>query len=114
MIDAGADVIFGHGPHVVRAIEVYQKRFIAYSLGNFCTYARFNLQGENAYAPMIWVNVSPTGVFLNGQIISAIQTGLGIPMLDVKSRAAHRIQQLTEEDFPETPIRIDSSGHIEY
>ena len=28
MIDAGADVIFGHGPHVTRAVDVYKKRFI--------------------------------------------------------------------------------------
>ena len=35
LIDEGADIIFGHGPHVTRAIEVYKDRFIAYSLGNF-------------------------------------------------------------------------------
>ncbi|UOQ50488.1 CapA family protein [Gracilibacillus caseinilyticus] len=34
-IDAGAHTIFGHGPHVVRGIELYQGRPIFYSLGNF-------------------------------------------------------------------------------
>ncbi len=53
MIDAGADVIFGHGPHITRAVEVYNERFIAYSLGNFCTYGRFNLSGPNGIAPVI-------------------------------------------------------------
>ena len=43
MVDHGADVILGHGAHVVRAIEVYNQRVIAYSLGNFLTYSRFNL-----------------------------------------------------------------------
>ena len=42
LIDEGADIIIGHGPHVPRAIEVYKERFIAYSLGNFATYARFH------------------------------------------------------------------------
>jgi poly-gamma-glutamate capsule biosynthesis protein CapA/YwtB (metallophosphatase superfamily) len=37
MIDAGADIVIGHGPHVVRAVELYNNKFIAYSLGNFCT-----------------------------------------------------------------------------
>ena len=35
MIDAGADLIVGHGPHVLRAMEFYKGRLIAYSLGNF-------------------------------------------------------------------------------
>src|SRR4030042_6009416 len=50
MIDAGADVVFGHGPHVTRAVEVYRDRFIGSSLGNFCTYGRFNLQGPGGIA----------------------------------------------------------------
>jgi poly-gamma-glutamate synthesis protein (capsule biosynthesis protein) len=35
MIDAGADVFAGHGPHVVRGIEMYKGRPIIYSLGDF-------------------------------------------------------------------------------
>ena len=35
MIDAGADVVVGHGPHVLRAVEIYRGRPILYSLGNF-------------------------------------------------------------------------------
>jgi poly-gamma-glutamate synthesis protein (capsule biosynthesis protein) len=34
-IDAGADAFFGTGPHLLRAIEVYQDKPIFYSLGNF-------------------------------------------------------------------------------
>lgn len=34
-IDAGADLILGSGPHVLRKIEVYNRGVIAYSLGNF-------------------------------------------------------------------------------
>ena len=35
MIDAGADLVVGHGPHVLRGMEFYKGRLIAYSLGNF-------------------------------------------------------------------------------
>jgi poly-gamma-glutamate synthesis protein (capsule biosynthesis protein) len=35
MIDAGADVFVGHGPHVLRGIEIYRGKPIFYSLGNF-------------------------------------------------------------------------------
>ncbi|MCH7513179.1 MAG: CapA family protein [Bacteroidetes bacterium] len=114
LIDSGADIIFGHGPHVVRAVEVYKSRFIAYSLGNFCTYKRFNLRGENAYAPIIRVYTDHTGKFLEGKIISAIQTGLGIPVIDPESRAIKKIIALTESDFPEAKIFIGDSGVITY
>ncbi|MFT4047363.1 MAG: CapA family protein [Solimonas sp.] len=35
MIDAGADVVVGHGPHVLRGIEIYKGKPIFYSMGNF-------------------------------------------------------------------------------
>ena len=34
-VDAGADIIAGHHPHVVQPFEKYQQGYIAYSLGNF-------------------------------------------------------------------------------
>jgi poly-gamma-glutamate capsule biosynthesis protein CapA/YwtB (metallophosphatase superfamily) len=35
MIDAGADIVVGHGPHVVRGIEIYKGKAIFYSVGDF-------------------------------------------------------------------------------
>jgi len=40
-VDSGADLVFGHHPHVVQGVEVYRERAIFYSLGNF-TFARHN------------------------------------------------------------------------
>ena len=67
-VEAGADIVFGHGPHVTRAVQVYQNRLIMYSLGNFCTYARFNLRGPNGIAPMMNVSVDRDGNFLEAKI----------------------------------------------
>ena len=57
-IDAGADVVLGSGPHVTRAVDLYKNRFIAYSLGNFCTYGMFNLDGPNGMAPLLALNIT--------------------------------------------------------
>jgi len=114
LIDAGADVIFGHGPHVPRAIDVYKNRFIAYSLGNFATYARFNLSGVNGLAPIAKILVNNDGEFISGQIISAIQRGRGIPQLDPENSAAILIKELTKKDLPEVKISIDEFGFISY
>ena len=45
VIDAGADLVIGHGPHVLRGMEIYKGRLIAYSLGNFSTWETFSLRG---------------------------------------------------------------------
>ncbi|NLF29209.1 MAG: CapA family protein, partial [Clostridiales bacterium] len=36
IVDAGADLVLGHHPHVVGGIEKYNGKYIVYSLGNFC------------------------------------------------------------------------------
>jgi hypothetical protein len=112
MIDAGADIVFGHGPHVTRAIEVYKDRFIAYSLGNFCTYGRFNLSGDNGIAPIIKVFTRPDGSFLFGEITPIVQPRPGGPQLDPQNRVIKKIQYLTKKDFPEVPLSIDDKGII--
>ena len=61
--------MFGHGPHVPRAIEMYKGKFIAYSLGNFCTYAKFGLYGVLGIAPIIKVWIDNKGNFLKVKII---------------------------------------------
>jgi len=114
LIDAGADIIFGHGPHVTRAIEIYRGRFIAYSLGNFCTYARFNLKGPNGIAPIIKLNTTKDGEFLSGRIFPIKQVGLGMPVIDQELGAIFKIRELTHIDIPESKIVIDDNGIINY
>lgn len=112
VIDAGADVVFGHGPHVTRAIDLYKGRFIAYSLGNFATYGRFNLKAQAGIAPIVKINVGLDGSFLNGHIYSIQQLGEGGPLLDPAQGALNEIIKLTAADIPEAPIKIDKSGNI--
>ena len=113
VIDAGADLVFGHGPHVVRAIDLYKNRIIAYSLGNFATYGRFNLSGIRGLAPILKVKINDKGEFLWGKILSAKQKGLGIPTLDHNNEAAIEISRFTKVDFPKSLLKIDRSGNIE-
>jgi hypothetical protein len=112
MIDAGADIIFGHGPHVTRAVELYKDRLIAYSLGNFCTYGRFNLKGSNGVAPLLKVYTDRQGKFISAQVFSIKQPGEGGPVIDVLSTALNELIELTNTDFPETPLQIVPDGWI--
>jgi poly-gamma-glutamate capsule biosynthesis protein CapA/YwtB (metallophosphatase superfamily) len=111
-VDHGADIVYGHGPHVVRAIEVYNGRFIAYSLGNFCTPYGMSLTEISGYSPIIEIKTARDGRFLKGKIHSMKQTkGVG-PRKDSDNSAAHQIKQLSEEDIPESEAHIDLQGNI--
>lgn len=110
MVDAGADVVFGHGPHVTRAVELYRDRLICYSLGNFATYRRFNLSGPNGIAPIIKVKVDRQGRFLQGEAVAIHQPGEGGPRIDPAGRALERLTTLSEMDFPDQDLVVDSDG----
>ncbi len=111
-VDAGADVVFGHGPHVVRGVELYKERLIAYSLGNFCTPHGINKIGRNGYAPVLIVEIDRTGRFTGGQIVSAIQTGPSGPVPDAERRVVKEMKNLSLIDFPESPLVIEDDGTI--
>ncbi len=98
-IDLGADVVFGHGPHVTRAVECYKDRIVAYSLGNFCTTFGVNLSGVNGYAPVLVVRIDRTGRFVEGRIHSFIQTQGTGPRLDPTDKVAQHMRSLSETDF---------------
>jgi poly-gamma-glutamate capsule biosynthesis protein CapA/YwtB (metallophosphatase superfamily) len=112
LIDSGADIIFGHGPHVTRAVEVYKDRFIAYSLGNFCTYSGINVSGINGWSPIIKVFTNSEGNFLKAHITSTYQSYRSGVMIDKENQVLKRIRQLTQEDFPESKIKIEDSGWV--
>lgn len=111
-IDAGADIVLGHGPHVTRAIEIYKNRFIAYSLGNFCTYRRFNIQGVNGIAPIIKIWINKDGKFIKGKITPIYQDKMTGTKFDKQARIIKKMQQLVATDFPETKIEITNDGNI--
>ncbi len=112
-IDLGADFVFGHGPHVVRGMELYKGHFIAYSLGNFCTPYGISLSGISGYAPVVTIRIKSDGTFIDGQIHSFIQqSGMG-PQPDTENKVAKEIKMLTEADFKDSAISISNEGKIE-
>lgn len=109
-VDRGADLVFGHGPHVPRAMEAYRGRLIAYSLGNFCTPTGFSLAGPAAYAPLLSVRIGRSGLLLDGRIHSFVQSYRRGPRPDPKHQAAHLIRSLSEEDFERQSLVFDDEG----
>jgi hypothetical protein len=112
MIDAGADLILGHGPHVTRALELYKGKLIAYSLGNFMGYRTLSTAGELGVSLILDVKMNPQGDFVSGKIIPIELDNRGIPYVDNDFRSVRLIRRLTSSDFPNTGLKIDDKGQI--
>ncbi|MEM1308604.1 MAG: CapA family protein [Cyanobacteria bacterium P01_H01_bin.153] len=112
MIDAGADLVLGHGPHVPRAVELYQNKLIAYSLGNFLGYRTLSTAGPLGLSMILQVDLSETGDFVQGRVIPVVLDRHGVPYIDDAFATVTLVRQLTAQDFPETPLTIDQMGYI--
>lgn len=112
MVDAGADFVFGHGPHVVRAMERYEGRLIAYSLGNFATYYGISVDGLSGIAPVLVVALDDEGQFVSGELHSIVQIRPGGPRPDPARRAERLIRDLSRLDFGAPGISFLDDGRI--
>ncbi|NEP04726.1 MAG: CapA family protein [Okeania sp. SIO4D6] len=112
LIDEGADLILAHGPHVPRAMEVYQGKLIAYSLGNFMGYRTLSSKAQLGYSLVLEVDINPRGDFVSGKILPVHLNSKGIPYPDKYGRSIKLIQQLTKKDFPKTILEIDGEGKL--
>ena len=112
VVDAGADLVIGHGPHVVRAIARYNDRRIAYSLGSFATYYGISVAGIKGVAPVLRVTLDGDGRFVEGDIVSTRQIRPAGPSIDPEQRAYRLMRMLSIEDFGKPGITFLPDGKI--
>jgi Bacterial capsule synthesis protein PGA_cap len=113
MVDAGADLIVGHGPHVLRAMEFYKGRLIAYSLGKIAGGAgTLNKTGVLGLGGVLKVSLAADGGWGGGQLISTYLDAGGKPAIDDDHRGAAAVARLSEADFPSTGATLDETGRI--
>ncbi len=110
VVAAGADVVLGHGPHVPRGLEIVDGRLVAYSLGNFATYGRFNLSGHLATSLVLEVVLDHEGKLVRGQILPVKLQGEGVPAPDAERTAVDLMRSLSNEDFGERAPVIGQDG----
>ena len=113
VIDAGADLVIGHGPHVLRGIDTYKGKLIVYSLGNFLTHGNVNIRDVMGKSAIMDIEIdAESGDLISGQIIPTKQIGRGIAVYDEEGKAIELIRGLSKEDFPNSQLSITSEGII--
>jgi poly-gamma-glutamate capsule biosynthesis protein CapA/YwtB (metallophosphatase superfamily) len=111
-IDAGAHMVVGSGPHVVRGMEIYKGKLIAYSLGNFATYGSFNLSGENGLSLVLEAHLAPDGSFIKGQVTAVKQEKPGGPRLDPDRKIVPILRALSTNDFQKNAVVVGPAGEL--
>jgi poly-gamma-glutamate capsule biosynthesis protein CapA/YwtB (metallophosphatase superfamily) len=111
-VDAGADLVLGSGPHVLRGMEFYRHRLIAYSLGNFAGYHNFGLDGVLADSAILHVRLAATGAFVSGRVSSVRLEDAGMPVPDPAGAGARLISELSRSDLGADAAAISAAGRI--
>jgi hypothetical protein len=111
-VDAGADLVLGSGPHVLRGIELYRRRLIAYSLGNLAGYKNFTRTGTLAISGLLRATVDRHGVFTSGALRSLRLVGPGAPERDPARAAVGLVARVSREDFGAGAAPLSAAGHL--
>jgi hypothetical protein len=99
LVDAGADLVLGSGPHVLRGVEGYRGRLIAYSLGNFVGYRNFALGGRSRLSAILTTRIDRSGRFRSASLTSIRLVGPGRPVPDPSRAGARLVVRLSRADF---------------
>jgi Bacterial capsule synthesis protein PGA_cap len=112
VIRAGASVVLGSGPHVIRGVQRYRGHLIAYSLGNFIGYRTLGSGGALDDSGIMRVSLNPA----NGRVVAAhwipVTLDSGIPRLADGDGDAPLVASLSLQDFPNSHFEIEPDGEF--
>lgn len=101
IIDAGADLVVGHHPHVVQEIEEYKGKLILYSLGNFIFDFDNHSLEETRQGLIVGLEIYPERVVYR---LFPIKTHLSQPSLMEPKEAEGFLQELASRSYPYMPL----------
>ena len=93
-------------------MEIYEDRLIAYSMGNFATYGRFNTRGQQGLGVVLETVLDAEGRFVAGRLLPTRQVGEGVPTRDPEAKALDTVRMLSSDDFPETGVLVAQDGTL--
>lgn len=95
VIGAGASLVVGHGPHVVRGAECVDGRPVLHSIGNFISIGGLNTLGLSNVSVFFEALLDRRGAVRGVRVVPMMFSG-GLPIRDENGRALHLINALSE------------------
>jgi hypothetical protein len=109
-VDAGASLVIGSGPHVLRGMQFYKHHLIAFSLGNFAGFHNFGGGGTLSRSGVLSVTLGPDGAFQKGKFSSVTLSPEGRPARG--GGALSMVRRLSRNDFGRRAAGLRSNGSI--
>ena len=114
VVGAGADLVVGHGPHVLRGLEWYHGRLIAYSLGNFSSHHTLSVSGVLGVSAVLQVTLRRDGLLVHGHVVPVRLVGAGAPVVDRDHTAWPILRSLSRDDFGRHGVGVSRRGDLVY
>jgi len=112
VVDAGADLVVGSGPHVVRGMELYRDRPIAYSLGNFLAYNTLQHGGTLSLSGILRVRLDGTGRPRAARWVSIRLVDPGVPHVDPTGASGKLVSEVSRADFGDRGLTVDRRSRV--
>ena len=112
VVDAGADLVVGHGPHVLRGMEWYKERLIAYSMGNFAGNRTFRTNGLGGVTGILQVTLRGDGSWAEGSLAPVVLVGDGVAAPDPAEAAHGIVRRLSRQDFGRRAMQVSPTGEL--
>jgi hypothetical protein len=109
---AGADLVVGHGPHVMRAAEWHGETLVLYSLGNLLTYGPFSLAEPLNRGAVACAALDATGRVVEAALRPTRLVPPGRVVPDLSARAVALTDSLSRLDFPASAVELRPDGAI--
>jgi poly-gamma-glutamate capsule biosynthesis protein CapA/YwtB (metallophosphatase superfamily) len=110
VVQAGADIVVGSGPHVLRGMEWYRGRLIAYSLGNFVGYHTLATDGVTGVSGILQLTLARNASWIAGELVPITIAGDGIPRPDPAEAAQGLVRKLSRADFGRRAMSVSRAG----
>jgi hypothetical protein len=110
--NAGADLVLGSGPHVLRGIERVGSGLVAYSAGDFSGYNNFGTHDALGLSGIFKFNVAKSGKVATGRFVSVRLSKAGVPYVDSSGAAGRFVSKLSSEDFGANGVKVGSTGAL--
>jgi Bacterial capsule synthesis protein PGA_cap len=111
-VDHGADLVLGDGPHVIRGMEFYRGKLIAYSAGNLIGYHVLSDRGPLGVGTVLDVALTATGDYDSATVTPMQMSIDGGAGPDAQRRAISEINALSAADFPGTGVHVAPNGGV--
>ncbi len=115
VIDSGADLVVGHGPHVLRSVECYKGKPIFYSLGNFISVGGLSIRNLASVTAIAGVQLNYKSQLVGIEFLPLVFNERKVPKIDDRDFASHLINSLANKalyagDFLKMPASVDNEA----